>query len=291
MRKDSNIGKNGLLDEDGLGKMLSQLKIPPSPRGKEEVWSMIMDGIESEQRKVIFNDKAFRWIAAAVILLIVSSLGISLQFSNKRLETPYGKVAYAILPDSSILTINAGTIIEHKDYGFNRKRVVKIKGEALFDVKKRETEFVVIAGDYRIRVIGTRFNVLFRNENLVVKCIEGTVEVEGKGKQKHILNAGEGISLLSGEDSFRKISIDKHRAVSWTQGEFFYTQTPLDKVFAEIERQFNVKIHTQGFNPKERLYTGYFNNENILIALELVCLPMGLKHEVDNKTGAVKIYP
>jgi ferric-dicitrate binding protein FerR (iron transport regulator) len=290
MTKDNNIQKGDYLDHGGLDNLLSQLKIPPSPNGKEEVWSRILDGVENEQKQASFNYNAFRWIAAIVVLLIVSSVGVNLQFAKKRYEAPYGEVAYLTLPDSSVVTLNAGTTIEHKEYGFNRRREVRIDGEALFEVNSSDRDFVVHAGNYSVRVLGTRFNVFYRDNILEVKCIEGLVGIEHKGIETKKISAGEGILLQPKSNELKRLSVDIKKSASWVHGEFYYTQTPLSTVFDEFERQFNVKVKVQGFNPQSRLYTGYFSNNSIAVALELVCLPMGLSYEIDKAKGLVRVY-
>jgi len=292
MSENDSINKpNSELTDDKLFGMLSQLHVPPSPLGKEENWEKIMLGVERQTRWDRFKIGFTRWGAAAVVLIIVSSVLIEWQFSTKTLESPNGKMAYILLPDSSRVTLNAGSVIKHKEFGFKRKRVVTLEGEALFDVRSGEVDFVVIAGDNTIRVLGTQFNVFHRNDVLEVKCLKGEVEVKIDELALQNLTAGRGISFTPETSIVKELPFDSHNAAAWTKGEFYYSESTLSAVLDEIERQFNVKIEVQGFDPESRLYSGYFTNEQIRNALDLVCVPMGLMYEMDYQAGVVRVYP
>lgn len=289
--KDSINNPNSELTDDKLFGMLSQLHVPPSPKGKEGNWNSIMLGVERQNRWSKFKIGFMYWGAAAVVLIIVASIVMEWQFSTKSLEAPNGKMAYIVLPDSSRVTLNAGSVIKHKEFGFKGERVVTLEGEALFNVKPGEVDFVVIAGDNSIRVLGTQFNVFHRNDLLQVKCIEGLVEVKVDELVVQNLTAGRGLSYAPETSIVKELLFDNHNAAAWTQGEFYFSESPLSAVFEEIERQFDVKIEVKGFDPTNRLYSGYFTNELIRNSLDLVCVPMGLMYEMDYQAGVVKVYP
>jgi ferric-dicitrate binding protein FerR (iron transport regulator) len=254
-------------------------------------WEKLVNGIAKNEKKNKFQSVFTYWAAAAVVLLILSTGAVQWFLSAKTYEAPFGKVGYALLPDSSRVTLNAGTVIEHKQNGWNRKRVVKLKGEALFDVKKTKTDFVVLAGKHSVRVVGTRFNVYFRNNILDVKCISGSVEVVTENNQKQLLNAGQGVRFEPETESLREVRINTDRVESWTMGEYYFSQSPLSLVFDEMERQFNMKIIARGFEPQKRIYTGYFSNHEVNAALYLVCTPMGLTYSIDTKARVIEISP
>jgi ferric-dicitrate binding protein FerR (iron transport regulator) len=250
-----------------------------------------MLGVNREQRWDRLRIGLVRWGAAAVVLIVVTSILAEWQFSTKTIEAPHGKMAYVILPDSSRVTLNAGSVIKHREFGFKRDRVVKLKGEALFDVMPGEVEFKVIAGENTVRVMGTRFNVFHRNNILEVKCLTGEVEVNIDNMMVESLGPGSGISYSPKQAIVKNLTVDPLQDIAWTRGEFYFTQTPVNLVFDELQRQFNVKIDIQGFDSQNRLYSGYFTNENITTALDLVCIPMGLMHEIDSKANLVRVFP
>jgi ferric-dicitrate binding protein FerR (iron transport regulator) len=282
---------NGELPDDKLFGMLSQLRVPPPKTSKEEAWDKLMLEVKREQRWDRLRIGFMRWGAAAVVLIVVSSILAEWQFSTKTFEAPFGKMAYVLLPDSSSVTLNSGSVIKHREFGFKRDRVVELKGEALFDVMPGEVDFMVIAGESTVRVLGTRFNVFHRDNILEVKCLYGEVEVKIDNMIIENLQSGSGISYSPKQAIVKKLSVDPLQDISWTKGEFYFTQAPLNLVIEELQRQFNVKIDIQGFDPHNRLYSGYFTNESISTALDLVCVPMGLMYEIDYKANLVRIFP
>ena len=77
------------------------------------------------------------------------------------LETEVGQQAKAVLPDGSIVLLNACSKLTYSLGEWLNARSVQLDGEAIFDVKHRDNEpFYVRTRHYNIRVLGTNFNVL-----------------------------------------------------------------------------------------------------------------------------------
>ena len=279
------------LSDDKLFAMLSHLKVPPSSLDKDAAWDNLMVGVRREQRWERIKVGITRWGVAAFILIIATSIIIEWQFSTKKYNVPHGKIAYATLPDSSRITLNAGTILKRKDYGFVNKREVVLEGEALFDVKPSTIGFVVLAGEHKVIVLGTKFNVYYRNGVLEVKCISGEVEVTVNQVGTQVLRAGRGLYYSPELTTFKEVRFESNRSAPWTKGEFYFNQASLNLVFEELERQFNIVIKAEDFNPSQRLYTGYFTKESFMNALDLVCIPMDLVYEIDRQAGVIRISP
>ena len=109
--------------------------------------------------------------AAMVALLI--GLGIRFIYLNNhpaevivppvsycRIEIPQGAQSKLILPDSTSVYLNGGTIIKY-DASFQNKaeREVYLNGEAYFEVTPDpERPFIVKSGGVQTRVLGTAFN-------------------------------------------------------------------------------------------------------------------------------------
>ena len=68
-------------------------------------------------------------------------------------------------------------------------------------------------------------------------------------------------------------------------GEFTFEDAPLNSVFMEIERQFNVKFASLKFSNK--YFTGGFTNKNLVEALDIVCIPMGLTYEIGSNSKII----
>lgn len=281
-----NIGSNP--DNEKILKLFSGLKVPASNISKDEMWSKLMQGVDKVEKYNRLRMRLMKWSAAAIVLIAVTSGILEWKFATKTIEAPAGSLAYGYLPDSSMVTLNAGSKIKYKEYSFNSDRTVKLNGEAYFDVRTGKSDFVVVAGKNTIRVVGTEFNAYYRSGQFSVECLSGTIEVASNSTFREKIPEGKGV-VITTEANPLVFDVDLQQAASWVRGEHFFNNTPLSSVFTELERQFNIRIKPIGFDPTQRFYSGYFTTQNLKHALELVCLPMGLTFEINQKTGAVKI--
>jgi hypothetical protein len=62
------------------------------------------------------------------------------------------------------------------------------------------------------------------------------------------------------------------------QQESNFTGIPLDQVIAELERQYDIKIKSDGVDTT-KLFTGSFTHSNQKIAVESVTIKLGYKIE------------
>ncbi|MBQ6793663.1 MAG: FecR domain-containing protein, partial [Butyricimonas sp.] len=82
-----------------------------------------------------------------------------------RVVIPAGFTYKVRLADGSVVTLNAGSELKFPEEFRDSLREVEFTGEAYFEVEKSDKPFIVKAGDSRVQVYGTRFN-LFYSEKL-----------------------------------------------------------------------------------------------------------------------------
>lgn len=279
--------------EKELLSLFNGFRVPCEENGEEKNWSEIVRGIEAKKQAERLQNRRFMWLAAATIALIIAtSVFIQWQFALLEVEVPVGQISQVTLPDSSKVTINAGSTIKFKRYNFAKRRKIYLEGEALFNVKKGESIFTVNAGPNTITVSGTLFNVKYRKTEFTTECLSGEVTV--KRENNHFvkkLQGGQGIRIEPKSKEVEAVAVNYDTTASWTKGEFFFDSAQLQLVLEEMERQFGVKIVTKGFNPAQRRYTGYFSSINLNEALQLVCSPMGLKYSISNDETRAEIFP
>ena len=215
-------------------------------------------------------------VAATIAILIVAGYLLKHELSNTVLESSYAERISVELPDGSDVTLNSGSKITFNANTWKKDRKTYLEGEAYFKVKNGSS-FKVITENAETRVLGTSFNVFARNNELKVVCYTGSVEVETLSGDYAVLEPGDYIHALRD-----KISELKSEAAptmnSWINGEFYFHNEPLLNVFAEMERQFNIRIEYNEVTG--RSYSGYFNDRNLASALDLVCIPMQLNYKI-----------
>jgi len=203
------------------------------------------------------------WIqrSAAVLALPLLLLSVWLLINrqpaaeNMALVTAKGERTHVWLPDGSEVWLNVDSRLEYSTAYHMTNRSLKLTGEAFFKVARgREFPFIVNAGEFRVKAIGTEFNVsAYDNEPLASACLkEGIVELSyapaGETEQELRMKPGEKATInLHG----KTIKLDRSfssNALRWTDGELFIDDEPMDEVFRKIERWYDVKI---AYNPSD----------------------------------------
>jgi ferric-dicitrate binding protein FerR (iron transport regulator) len=258
----------------------------PARKSKETAWNEIEAAIEVRETKTakIISFRSFIPAAAAAAAIIFFALWVVVHKYNRvEILVAQGNTHTVILPDESTVKLNAGTSISYRKWKFSENRKVSLHGEAFFEVKPAGS-FTVVSDSKTIEVLGTSFNVYSRNNSFSVQCLSGKVKVAMKNAKTMVLSKGQAVKTKSGNDQPEVYTVDTLKATSWIRGEFWYDAEPLSSVLEEIERQFNITIESSDNN--ERLYTGYFKNNDLKTALENVCVPMSLQFEI---TGQEKV--
>lgn len=246
--------------------------------GKEKEWARLQRSIGKQR---VWKTAAFRYAAIFVILL---STALFMRFATTKVDCPNGEHLAYILPDSSAVHLNAGTQLCYRPYWWFVKREVHLNGEAFFEVNKGN-RFVVASRQGKTTVLGTSFNIFARAGTYKVSCASGKVAVETGGKEYHLL---PGQSLMSNPGQGQQEQSDNSLAghLAWTQNRLAYNKEPLETVFEEFERQYNVTIN---YRPGENyLYSGNLDlNTGIEDNLRAICLTFGLGYFKD---GPVSNY-
>jgi transmembrane sensor len=257
-----------------------------SPADKTEMWQAIDSAIETADKKEggIFQLIPRRWsYAAAVLVLIVGGALWWSLLPGTNIQTGKAEFAAHTLPGNSQIDLNASTKVSYNEKKWSDERKVSLRGEALFDVTEG-ARFVVKTPIAEVEVLGTRFNVLTRGDLLKVDCFSGRVRVTALGQQA-ILTQGESAVFRNGRLSSDTFDLEEKK--TWQDGFFEFEDATFDEVFAEMQRQFDIKIRA-GAKIRSLPYHGFFDTSNLEAALEAVCFTQGLDFE-EIKPGVYSI--
>lgn len=191
-------------------------------------------------------------IAASVLLAAASCGWLGWQYTQDwqrdHYATAVGARQSVALRDGSMLTLNTATQLRASVTESERK-VWLDDGEAYFDIAHDKNHpFIVMAGDRRITVLGTRFVVRRQGTQVNVTVEEGRVQVasaqgamESKNDEPTILTRNQvavagaaGLLVMSKEPK----QIDNE--LSWRQGKLVFDQTTLADAAAQFNR-YNTK--------------------------------------------------
>lgn len=170
------------------------------------------------------------WCAAPDLGRLAGNLGADV-------VTTQGERRSLDLPDGSSLELAPGTAVA---LGFDagRREVQLIRGQAFFTVRPGlETSFTVLAGQGRVRVLGTRFDVEHAGDRVDVTVESGLVEVSGRlGAAPVRLRGGQRVSVEAGRPA-RPGPAQLDAALAWRSGRLVFYREPLSRVVARLERQ------------------------------------------------------
>ncbi|WP_321996410.1 FecR domain-containing protein [Draconibacterium orientale] len=251
--------------------------VPPSGRPQENILNELLDSIEEDTPTRTLTIMSYLKVAAAVVIILLSVKMIPGLLFAQQVKTANAEQQEIILPDGSEVILNSASKLKWNKRNFTDKRYLTLTGEAFFDVQKGN-EFVIETKNGEVEILGTQLNVFSRSNEFWVSCLRGRVLVRYKDREE-VITPGEMVRLDE-EELHKSTSQTIENTASWKEGILHFEETKLSTIFAELERQFDVKILFSG--NEERKATIDFSNKNLQEALDVVCIPMELKYEVDN---------
>lgn len=238
-------------------KILGSWSVPEG-KSTEQAWNEIesrLDAIPARETRVVkMNWRPLVSVASAAAVVIVA---VVIGWPKSRVIRQMAEAKQTktiVLPDQSVMTLNASSTAEYSD-DWSEKRVLKLDGEAFFEVQKG-SNFSVITPSGIVEVLGTSFDVMAREEKFRVECFTGRVRVTA-GEAKVEITPGYAAELSQG--TLDIASFDSKEG-DWRQGEFHLKSEPFMYVVKEIERQYNVRIQCDEI-PENALPTVYFTRD------------------------------
>lgn len=160
------------------------------------------------------------------------------------LSTPRGKDCHLVLPDGTKVWLNAESMLDFPSQFGNGKRVVRLKGEAYFEVTKDKKRPFVVKNDYfTTTVLGTVFNIrAYDKKDANVVLVSGSVAVStGFLSDVKYIKPGE-MAVCKGRNQW---DIHPESTYPYTQrkeGYFYFDNMSLHKIMAEIGRWYNKTV-------------------------------------------------
>lgn len=182
--------------------------------------------------------------------------------AGRRYSTDIGEIRRVPLADGSLAAINTNTEIA-VDLQPNRREVRLDRGEAWFQVAKDPTRpFTVMAGDTRVRAVGTAFSVRRRAMGVEVLVTEGVVEVwSGKGGATRKVSAGSQIFVSDAAGPAKALHrpLEMDRALAWRDGQIVLDGDTIAAAVSEFNRYNTRKIVITDPQLEGRRIVGWFH--------------------------------
>jgi transmembrane sensor len=185
------------------------------------------------------NFYMFKWLSAAIVLLIVS-IGL-LQYINSQngfIETFQTQASpnNFTLPDGTEIKLSTYSHVNVNFKGKNRS-VELLNGEVYFNVKHNKTPFVVHSQSGDITVLGTVFNVKNRpNIPFQVVLLQGLINFE---TPTNVFELSPGQMIQKSSSGFQLLEATP---VVWIDGKLEFKNKTLNEVINELNAYYKVKF-------------------------------------------------
>jgi len=252
-----------------------------------------LQSMQQDQYSRAPKSKVFRMvalIAASLAAIVMVSIWL---FGNAQKEqatatalqevtVPVNTKKKIVLPDSTLIWLNAETSLKWDNDFNNKNRTVYLEGEAYFEIApgKKELPFIVKTSQYTIRDIGTSFNVKAHTaaSTFETVVIEGIVSVKGNFSKDNSITE---VTLL--KNDVLKVRNNKVKQVTdtltvsvkpvvefskikkqeiytgWKDDMLVFDDEYFTDVVKTLEKKYSVQIEFDAASLAEKRYSGSFN--------------------------------
>lgn len=233
----------GARGDEARGALQDWLKADPAHQEAfaraTEMWDLLPGAVAASEEEAPRRSVSRRFVplAIAASLAVVAGVGAMTALVDRPLtfDTRVGEQRTAALDDGSRVSLNTDTHVT-VNFARDEREVALDRGEAVFDVAHDAARpFVVVAGDERIKALGTSFIVRRDGDRVRVTLLTGKVEVTRKNGLLAVLSPGERLSATpDAVPILDRPLLDSITA--WRHGELRFRDTPLSEAVAEVNR-------------------------------------------------------
>ncbi|HTN05914.1 FecR family protein [Agriterribacter sp.] len=267
----------------------------------------------AKRRKGLYAAGATAFLVMMVFARFALNTGkppTSLSVPLNEVVTSGGSKSTIHLPDGSSVILNTGSKLSYnKDFGVGTREIY-LSGEAFFDIAKNEkVPLTVHAGDVDISVKGTVFNVKAYQEDSMVEAslIRGAIEVFSKsdrerrillrpnekiiiGKIAHVRSSEKNIPLPPEKEEvfvLGKIKTNPSDSsiseIAWIQNKLAFYKEPFSSLAQKMESWYNVSIQFNDERLEKFTFTGSFEKEDIIEALDALRQITPFEYRLENR--------
>lgn len=277
-----------------------------SQQEEDRMWDRISDSISNytpvkPARKGNRLVREWGRIAAAVLItfgctyfLLKSAPSVAEEKVNMQtLHIPAGQRAELTLSDGTQVWLNSLTTFIFPDKFTANSREVFLDGEAYFDVEHNpESVFMVNAGKYSVKVLGTEFNVAAYNKGLEFETslLKGSVEIVSDDLlQPVILTPGNRVYLKNDSLIVDAILYDDY--FLWKKGIISFHEETLGNIFERLQKYYDITIINKDDRIKDIRYFGKFRaKDGIEQVMQALKIATGIRYKKDTEENIIYIY-
>lgn len=237
-------------------------------------------------------------ISAAAILLIGLFIWQSVYSPQKTIpklvRVPQKKIIEIMLPDSSKVWLNAGSVFKYPKIFDQKTRTVELEeGHAYFEIKHRDKHpFIVKTRDLNVTVLGTSFDVNAdqKQGTTKVSVVTGKVGItlkDNKSKPALMLLPKEEVVLGKSSQQMIKIPAQEIAVNAWCRSQLVFEQESLGNVFHVLEKKYNTKISVDNKNLLNERISITLSNQHLDTVMQILSFTKQFKYKMANDSITV----
>lgn len=255
----------------------------------------IIHNKENRKRNTVVR-KISRWYSAAAAILLIPLLiagGIWLTKTRdaetvvaesqvtSTIYAPMGSRISFSLPDGTQGWLNSGSSLEY-NIPFNSNRDVTLTGEALLEVAQDNAHpFTVNAGNSKVTVLGTKFNMNAYPEDNYIEVVleEGKVQFDVPGINEPVtMKLHE--RLVYNKDGIDIRTTDVEKYTAWIEGKLVFRGDPMPEVARRIERWYNVDVELVDKNLEKYVIRGTFEDDSLEEVMKYLSMTSPISYRI-----------
>ncbi|MDR0393649.1 MAG: DUF4974 domain-containing protein [Tannerella sp.] len=275
---------------------------------KEIVWNRIRGVVWAKGRIPHPYSRAVLYrvagIAASVALVLGASVALwlahvtaasggSAGIQRNIVIAPPGHKTQVVLPDSTVVWLNAGSRLSYDCLYNTKARMVELEGEGCFDVRSNPgLPFTVHAGNVDVKALGTTFNIkAYSDEDEVnVALIDGSVQLLAAADCRLLATLRPNqLGVVEKDESgkCRVVDCDAELEAVWRFNKLKFENVPVAPMMKKLERWYGVHIRVVNV-PPERTYRLTVKTETLTELLRLINKLTPIEYEIDGEEVTVR---
>ena len=264
--------------------------------GNEEI-------IKNGKKRFSINLSSLRTELIKIAAVIALTLGGSFIYRQMQTEqtpialqtitVPAGQRINITLADGTNVWLNARTTIQYPITFNEKERLVKLDGEAYFDVTKDKSKpFIVQTDNYNVEVLGTQFDVNAYSETgeFETTLMSGSVKVASASDstQKITLKPNNKVFLQDGK--LHVTAVDDYNPYRWKEGLICFKNETFTSIMKDFEKYYGLTIQVKNKNVFKYVYTGKFRQtDGIDYALRVLQKDIKFTYQRDDENQIIYI--
>jgi transmembrane sensor len=226
-------------------------------------------------------------VAAAVLVGILGMGRLWLWAPEERqaeVRTEEAETTTIHLADGSVVRLGPDSRLRFDPAGHTRE--VWLDGHAFFAVAHAAQQFVVRTAAGDATVLGTRFDLTAREDELSLLVVDGRVALSAAGRRVELGGGERGVASAAAGLAVETVD-DPLVHLDWMGRALLFQSTPLTQVARQIERAYGVRVVIEDSTLAHRTLTGSFTNRSFDHVLSVVCEVLSLGCTIEGDAARI----